>query len=196
VILLNCSPLFVALLAHWLIPNDRLTFRKVFGLIAAFSGVAVIFLVSIPERDVLIGNLLVLLGGFLLGVIQVYSKFLLRRLNALQIVFWEFAYGVSCFISLSLALESNERFQLTSIVICSVLYQGLVVAGFGFVTWTYLLQRFPASQLASFQFSIPVFGVALGWLLLGEVLTGRLMAGATLVAIGIFVVSTSNRKSD
>jgi len=161
----------------------------------AFWGVAVIFLVSMPERDLLIGNILVLLGGFLLAVIQVYAKFLLRRLSAFQVVFWEFTYGVSIFFPLSLLLESGEEIQLSAVVVGSVLYQGLVIAGFGFVTWVYLLQRFPASQLASFQFSTPVFGVMLGWLLLGEALTWRLGVGAALVAVGIYVVSTAKRGS-
>jgi len=191
VILINTSPLFVALLAHFLIPNDKLTLRKAIGLAVAFLGVTVIFLASAPGTDQLRGNVLVLLGGFLLGVIHVYGKFLLRRLSAFQVVFWEFVYGISFFFPLSLLFESGETYRLSAAVIVAVLYQGLVIAGFGFVTWVYLLQRYSASKLASFQFSIPVFGVVLGWLILGETLTWRLGAGVLLVAVGIYAVSTS-----
>ncbi len=191
IILVNTSPLFVALLAHFLIPNDRLSLRKMMGLAVAFLGVAAIFLASAPETDQLYGNVLVLTGGFLLGVIHVYGKFLLRRLSAFQVVFWEFVYGISFFFPLSLLFESDETYQLSATVIGAVLYQGLVIAGFAFVTWVYLLQRYSASKLASFQFSIPVFGVFLGWMILNEPVTWRLGVGMLLVAAGIYAVSTS-----
>jgi len=195
IILINTSPLFVALLAHFLIPNDKLTMRRSAGLAFAFLGVAIIFLASVPDIDQLRGNFLVLLGGFLLGVIHVYGKFLLRRLSAFQVVFWEFVYGISLFFSLSLLFESAESYRLSAAVIGAVLYQGLVIAGFGFVTWVYLLQRYSASKLASFQFSIPVFGVVLGWFFLGEAVTWRLGLGMCLVTLGIYAVSSSDRDS-
>ena len=195
VILLNTSPVFVAVLAHWLIPNDRLTVRKVIGLVLAFTGVVFIFLAPSTVEGLLLGNLLVLAGGFLLGVIHVYAKFLLRRLTAFQLVFWEFLYGILCFFALSFLLEPIDQYNVTRPVVLGVLYQGLVIAGFGFVSWVYLLQRFPASKMASFQFSIPIFGVILGWMLLGEAVTWRLVAGVSFVAIGIYEVSTSKESS-
>lgn len=198
IVLVNTSPLFVAVLAHFLIPNDKLSARKILGLAVAFIGVGVIFLSSAPETDQLRGNALVLLGGFLLSVIHVYGKFLLTRLSAFQVVFWEFVYGISFFFPLSFLLESGEEYRLSAVVIGAVLYQGLIIAGFGFVTWVYLLQRYSASKLVSFQFSIPLFGVILGWMLLDESLTWRLALGVLLVAVGIYAVSTasSTRKSD
>jgi drug/metabolite transporter (DMT)-like permease len=194
IVLVNTSPLFVALLAHFLIPNDRINARKLIGFSGAFLGVAVIFLSAVPGTGQLRGNFLVLLGGFLLGVIHVYGKFLLRRLSAFQLVFWEFLYGISFFFLLSLLFESGQNYDLSVTVVASVLYQGLIIAGFGFVTWVYLLQRYSASKLASFQFSIPVFGVFLGWLILGEQLSWRLGLGVLLVAVGIYAVSTSDLK--
>lgn len=195
IVLINTSPLFVALLAHFLIPNDKLNVRKISGLSIAFLGVAVIFLASVPDTDQLRGNILVLMGGFLLSVIHVYGKFLLRTLSAFQVVFWEFVYGISFFFGLSLLFESGEEYRLSVVVVGAVLYQGLVIAGFGFVTWVYMLQRYSASKLVSFQFSIPVFGVVLSWLILGEALTWRLGMGVFMVAIGIYVVSTSEAET-
>jgi drug/metabolite transporter (DMT)-like permease len=191
IILVNTSPLFVAILAHFLIPHDKLSVRKLMGLTVAFLGIGVIFLSSAPETDQLRGNVLVLLGGLLLAVIHVYGKFLLRRLSAFQLVFWEFVYGISFFFPLSFLLESDEKFHFSALVIGAILYQGLVIAGFGFVTWVYLLQRYSASKLASFQFSIPLFGVVLGWLILDESLTWRLGFGVIFVALGIYAVSTA-----
>jgi drug/metabolite transporter (DMT)-like permease len=188
VILLNTFPIFVAILAHLFLSGDRLSLRKMAGLLLAFLGVAFVFLETPPDRDMLVGNLFCLLSGFLLAVIQVYGKFLLRSLTAIQIVFWEILIGVPFFFVLSGFFEPSER-HITVAVALSILYQGAVVAGFCFVSWMQLLKRYPASKLTALSFSIPVFGVVLSWALLGEPITLRLIFGVAGVAAGIFLVS-------
>jgi drug/metabolite transporter (DMT)-like permease len=190
VVLLNTSPLFVAILAHWWIPGERITTKKFIGLAVAFAGVLVVFAPSIPNRELLLGNLLSFTGGFLLSLIHIYSKILVRDIRPSQLVFWEFAYGVPFFFLLSFLLE-REPFVITEQVVGSILYQGIVVAGFCFVAWMHFLQFYPASKMVSFQFSIPVFGVFLSWLILDEPLSKHLLIGVGLVASGIYLVTTS-----
>jgi len=194
VILLNTFPIFVAILAHLFLPGDRLSLRKIAGLLLAFLGVAFVFLDTPPVREILVGNLFCLVSGFLLAVIQVYGKFLLRSLTAIQIVFWEIVIGVPFFFILSGIFEPSER-NVTFAVALSILYQGAVVAGFCFVSWMQLLKRYPASKLTALSFSIPVFGVVLSWAILGEPITLRLLLGVAGVAAGIFLVSGA-RSSD
>ena len=194
VILLSTSPLFVAVLAHLFLHDDRLSLRKLAGLLLAFLGVASVFLETPPIREMLMGNLLSILSGFLLAIIYVYGKFLLRNLTAIQIVFWEMTFGVPLFFILSALLEPSER-HVTVPVALSIFYQGAVVAGLCFVSWMKLLKRHPASKLTAFQFSIPVFGVILSWLILGEPITLRLVLGVAGVAAGIILVS-DDRSSD
>jgi drug/metabolite transporter (DMT)-like permease len=190
VVLLNTSPLFVALLAHWWIPGEKLNVRKVIGLSLAFAGVFIIFMPSIPRPELLLGNILCFAAGFLLSIIHIYSKLLVRTIKPSQMVFWEFAYGVPLFFLLSFVFE-KEPYNITAPVVGSILYQGVIVAGFCFVTWVHFLQIFPASKMVSFQFSIPVFGVVLSWLILGEPLSKHLLFGVFLVAVGIFLVTSS-----
>ena len=191
IVFLSTNPLWVALLAHCLIPNDRLHWRKSLGLMVAFAGVCVVFLDrgKTPGSEVLLGDALVLGSGVLLGVTQVYSKFLVRSINAFQVIVWELIYGTPLYFILSFIFERQLRVQLTSAVVAAVLYQGLVVAAFCFVTWTNLLRRYSASKMTAFHFTTPIFGVLLSRLILGENILPGLAAGVALVAIGIYVVS-------
>ena len=150
IVLLSTSPLFVAVMAHWLFSDDRLTRLRVIGLALAFGGVAVLFLGKTHVGGSLAGNALALASGFLLGVLQVTSKRLLRRLSPFQLVFWEFAFGVPLFGLLSLLFEPGSG-VITVAALASIAYQGLVVAGFCFVTWLSLLSRYSATALSSFQ---------------------------------------------
>lgn len=191
VLFLATNPLWVALLAHFVIPNDRLNVSKVAGLLLAFLGICVTFMDSgqIPTGNPLLGDLLVLVSGCLLGVIQIYSKFLVRRLSSYQIIVWELMYGVPLYFILTAVFERNIPYHLTPAVVAGVLYQGIVVAAFCFVTWTNLLQRYAASKLSAFQFTTPIFGVVLSWLVLGDTTTPWFVIGVALVAAGIYLVS-------
>ncbi len=195
VVILHAFPLFVALLAHFLIPNDRLNRGKVSGLLLSFLGISVVFLEPpAPEAgNALVGDLLVLLCGFLLAVIQVYSKFLVRNLSAFQIVTWEMIYGVPLFFLLSFFLEWNVPYHVTTPVAGAIAYQGLIT-GLCFVTWTHLMKRYAASKLNAFQFLSPIFGVILSWLILGESVSPVLVLGVALVAGGIALVSGARSK--
>ena len=51
--------------------------------------------------------------------------------------------------------------------------------------WFWLLAHGDATRLSAFYFLVPVFGLAIGHLLLGEVVTGRDAIGAIVIAVGI-----------
>lgn len=70
-----------------------------------------------------------------------------------------------------------------------MLFQGLVVSFFSYLTWFWLLRRYLASNLAVFSFMTPLFGVTFGVLLLGEPLSVNFVVGAVLVLLGITFVS-------
>ncbi|MEZ5769527.1 MAG: EamA family transporter [Paracoccaceae bacterium] len=61
--------------------------------------------------------------------------------------------------------------------------------GRGVFVWFRLLGRYKASQVAGFGFLSPVFGVAVGWLWLGEAVTASLLAKLALVATGIVLIN-------
>jgi len=51
--------------------------------------------------------------------------------------------------------------------------------------WFWLLAHGDATRLSAFYFLVPVFGLAIGHLLLGEVVTMRDALGAIVIAAGI-----------
>jgi drug/metabolite transporter (DMT)-like permease len=71
-------------------------------------------------------------------------------------------------------------------------FQIVIVVSAGFIFWLWLLARYPASGVASFSFLSPVFGVGLGWLLLGETVGWSLVAALGLVAAGLFAINRPN----
>jgi drug/metabolite transporter (DMT)-like permease len=187
---INTYPFFVAILAHFFISNDRLNIRKVLGLILAFCGVFAVFRDRIADSDSrAIGDSLMLISGFLLGVLSVYTKRLVQRINTYKLLLWEMILALPLFFGLGLIFERAYPHTISLSLILSVIYQGMVVAGFCFVVWTLLLKRHSASKISAFMFATPLFGVGLSSLILREPVTLYLVIGAILVASGIYVVN-------
>ena len=70
---------------------------------------------------------------------------------------------------------------------------GAITSGLGYVIWYRALERLSSMQAALVQLSVPAIAMAGGSLLLGEILTGRLLLASTLVLGGISLALVSRR---
>ena len=89
----------------------------------------------------------------------------------------------------AVAFERFDPSQVGWPAIAGLAYQGVVIAGLGFMTVAYLLKRFAATATVSFGFLNPISGVALGALLLGEPVGGALISGMVAVAVGLLLIA-------
>jgi len=189
-LLINTNPFFIAVLAHFFMPDDKLTVRKSIGLILAFLGILVVFRdkIDISENQ-LKGDIIMLISGFLWAVMTIYTKRLMQNYNVYKLLLWQMIFGLIPFYGISLIFERSSRYTITSSLVISLLYQGIMVATIAFIIWMVLLQRHNASKLSAFLFATPLFGVGLSALILNEPLTIYLIIGSILVAAGIYIVN-------
>ena len=100
--------------------------------------------------------------------------------------------AVSSVILLPVAALSGPMLrEFTPAIGAMFAFQVLVVVAFGFLMWFRVLAIYPASDMASFGFLTPLFGVAFGWLILGEKISWGFAGALALVCVGIVLV---NRK--
>ena len=187
-LLINSYPLFVPVLAHLFLPGDRLTVRIVGGTLLAFTGLLLILGEGgLRGGGQLYGDGMVAISAVLLAGKAIYTSVLVRNNHPYQVLYWQMVLAVPCFFALSLATEP-QRYLWTTPVTLSMLYQGVVVAGFCFIGWTSLLERYSPSRLSVGFFLTPVFGALFSYLLLGETVTGGLVAGGVFILIGLLLV--------
>ena len=89
----------------------------------------------------------------------------------------------------TVAEPTSCRCNLSFSVIVAFLYLAVMSNAFGFMLWTYLVQKEVATRVAPFMFLTPVFGVIASALILGEAITGSVILSLLLVGTGIFVVN-------
>lgn len=194
-VILYTMPMLMALIAHFLIPGERMTQRKAAGLVLAFAGMAVA--VVDPDRDAhggnLLGDLLMLGGAFLWACLTLLS----RRAGAAGMspvmqVLWMQAVSMPLLLVASLGFGPFLRDPTLAEAGWLVFAAVIVVAG-GFLIWFSMLSIYPASGVASFAFLTPVLGLLLAWLMLDEPLSPALLAGGALVLAGLILVNRPAR---
>jgi len=191
IVLLNVNPIFANLIAHFVVPEDRITWQRIVGLFIAFGGICAVFLGQ-PDAHLapepLWGNLITMVSGFLLALRIVYTQQLVQRIHPVRAVLWQTLLSIPGFLLLAALLEPPLLQPVNWKAVAAIVHQGAIIAGFCFVAWTVLLQRYSPGTLQAFAFSSPIFGVILSALFMGETITPRLILGVAAVTAGILIV--------
>ncbi|MEJ2659070.1 MAG: DMT family transporter, partial [Desulfobacterales bacterium] len=94
-LLVNFQPFFTLFLAHFFIPGDRITIRKIMGLLMGFFGVAFVFLEKEGVTgDLNIGDMMILAAAFLWACNAVYTKRIISGFQPFQIVLFPMIFSV------------------------------------------------------------------------------------------------------
>jgi drug/metabolite transporter (DMT)-like permease len=194
-LLINLQPFFVLFLAHCFIPGDQITKRKILGLFMGFTGMAMVFLGRKGiTTDIQTGDFMILINAFIWACNTVYTKKIINAFDPFQIVLYPMIFSVPFFFLAGLLWDGTMIEYVNLNVLIALLYQGLVTASFGFVAWNSMLQKYGAVSLHSFLFIMPVSGVLLGGLVLGEPITFNILLALVLIVSGILMVNLKTRK--
>jgi drug/metabolite transporter (DMT)-like permease len=184
-VVLNLYAVHTVVLAHFLIPGDRLTGRRLAGVLVAYAGIVLLFGGDRASAGAsLAGDALVFLSALLLAERQVYLARAVQRLEPVKLLLAQATVGTALFLALSTVLESGAT-RWTLRLGVSLAYQGALIAGFCFVINLWLLKRYRPSALAALFLTQPIFGVLVAALVAGDPLTVQLLAGCLAVVIGI-----------
>lgn len=184
-ILLNLHAVHTVVLAHFLIPGDRLSVRRFAGILIAYAGILVLFAGGGSDRTAsLLGDALMFVSAAILAERTVYLAQAVQRFDPVKLLLAQAVTGIAVFVSLSQALEPSPT-RWTWRLAGALLYQGALVAGFCFVVNLWLLKRYRPSTLATFSLAQPIFGVVAAMAVAGDPLTPNLLVACAGVAAGI-----------
>lgn len=200
-ILISTNPLFAAVFAHYILFGDRLNIVAVAGLLLAFSGVVLTLLmssgdVSATAAGVEFGNAgdwLCLASACLLGYRLMVSAHHMQRIDSYRLAFWQMLVSIPVYLLMANVFEQIRWQQAGWQVWAGLFYQGVVVAGVGFMVSLWLMSRYRPSLMASFGFIAPISGVLLSIALLGESSSQWLWFSLALVALGLLLLTLKKR---
>ncbi len=192
VLFIYMAPFVVALGAHFLVPGERLQWIQVVGLLCAFAGMVFAFgdALRFPTYRELLGDAMALVAAILWGATTVTIKAgRLARASPHKNLLYQLAVSALLLPMISWAIGEPGFVAPTPLVLGMLAYQIVVVAFASYLTWFWLISRYPAGRLSAFSFLTPLFGLLAGALLLGESVTWALVLALLLVALGIALVN-------
>jgi len=183
-------PVWLALMAHFGLPGQRITRIKGIGLLLAFAGTMVAILSRQPGTGgSLLGDLLAL-GAALgwAGTAYLARATKLSEAGAETQLFWMVLVSGPVLLLVSPLFGPLVR-DLDYYHILGLIFQASIVVAGGFSVWLWLLSVYPTAVVASFSFLTPVFAMGLGVVLYGEQVTPSIVVAVILVAGGIALIN-------
>lgn len=189
--IINAINGFVSIVAaHFMLRDEKMTWKKGVGCLLGMLGVVVVNLQSgsLGDGFKMTGDGFVLLASISYGISSVTLKMISGKESPMAITAYQLLFGSTLLIILGKALGGSiSGFDMRSTAL--FLYLALL-STVTFSIWTVLLKYNPVGKVAVYGFTIPIFGVILSGLILGEeVLTVKNILALLLVSIGIFIVN-------
>ncbi len=184
-ILINSYAVHTVVLAHFMIPGDRLSLQRLAGVIIAYGGVVMLFARELTAGDsTLLGDAIMFGSAFLLAERTIYLARAVQSLDPLKLILCQAIIGGVLFFITSSVFESRPTVW-TGRLVAVLGYQGVLIAGFNFVINLWLLKRYRPTSLATYFLTQPIFGVLAAAAFTGDPLTLDLLVSSVAVAVGI-----------
>ena len=192
-ILMASTPLTAAALAHFFTNNEKINLVKSLGILIGFSGIIFLFSDNLligknnffSAFSILFGSCFYVIGGLL--TLKISNK---KNENVTaSILIW----GTIFLLPISLFFEQpwNLTPRLDSTL--SLIYLGVFSTGIAWLLRFYILKHNGLVFQSQVAYLIPIFGVILGFLILDEVITPKVIISLIAVIIGIYIVKKGSK---
>ncbi|MEX0772211.1 MAG: EamA family transporter [Balneolales bacterium] len=190
-VMLGTIPIWVSLLSH-LFFEEKLTRIKFWGVVLAFVGV--IFIMAGGEQgfslsaDSVLGDLIIIIAAMVFAVYTLLSKSMLERYTPLELSTVFLTIGGLAIIIIAIpSLYELDHKEISWLTWSGAFYSGVFSIGLAYLVWNYGIKQVGALRTSTYQNLVPVLGIALGFILLGERLMIIQYAGTAFVLSGIIL---------
>jgi drug/metabolite transporter (DMT)-like permease len=193
-VFVTAAPAITVLMAHFLLPDERLNRYKSLGVVLALGGTLLLVVrgeSGLPDVEQAnpLGYGLVFLGLISESSMAIYVRTYMRQLNAFTVTCIRLTTAALLVLPLALLLRGADFTDVTSEGVLSLGYAalaGTVVAQF---LAFYITREFGATAFSLTAYVIPIVAAVTGVLLLGEMVTLVMVAGMILVGVGVLLVN-------
>jgi len=196
-LLVATAPFCVVLLELFRAEGERVDFRRGFGMLIGFAGVAMLVTPGgagkAYDSHFIAGALVIQLGcvGWQYGTMR--GKYNLAHLptmmsSAMQMLAGGAIVGVAAIVSGEL-----PRFHATPRTLAALAYLSLFGSVVAYTAYNIAVKRLRMTTLSLYSYANPVVAVVLGWLILDERLTWVSMLAMAVILSGMALVQFSRR---
>ena len=198
-VLQSTFPAFGLVIAHFYLPDEPITAKRVVGVLLGFTGVAIIFSqqLSIAGKSALLGSIALVLSALCGSYGNVLVKAYGTKIDPFVLAAGQMICGFPPLLALGIATEGNPfRLHWTGMAILSLSYLVIVGSVTAFTLFYWLVRHMDVLNTMLISLVTPVVAVVLGMIFLHEQLNWRLFAGTACIISGIgFIVLRKRQKT-
>jgi drug/metabolite transporter (DMT)-like permease len=196
-VLQSTFPVFGLVIAHFYLPEERMTTGRVAGVLLGVFGVAVIFSdqLSIAGRLAFVGSIALVLSALFGSYGNVLVKAYGRDIDPQAMAAGQMVFGFVPLLAIGISTEGNPlRLHWTTMAIVSLLYLVVVGSVVAFALYYWLLRNMDVTNTMLIALVTPVVAVILGMIVLHEKLNWRLLAGGACIISGLALIVFRKRR--
>jgi drug/metabolite transporter (DMT)-like permease len=197
-VLFATFPLFVALLAHFVIPDERMSTPVLIGSVVGLAGIGVIFAEDfdlLGGTMVAVGSVVMLISPIVAAVVSVAVKRWGSGMHPVSFNAAAMVYAAAIMGVVAAVVERGRIITFDPGPVAAVLYMAIAGTAITFPLYFWLLEHMEVRQVALIGYGTPVVAVFVGVLAMNEPITFRTLIGSAMVVIGVAIASHARGKS-
>ena len=194
-ILFTTYPLFGMVFAHFLVPGEPITLRRLAGVVLGIAGVALIFgeQIALGASAAVLGSLAVVVSAACAALSSVLVKARGGHLDPAFLTVAQMLTGAVPLLAVGLLLEGSPlSLHWTPMALVSLGYLAFFGSSLAFVLWYSLIRAIKVTTAQLLPFVNTLVAVILGAVVLDEELGWRALAGGAAILLGLAIALVPN----
>ncbi len=195
-IMMAIMPVLVPALAHFFIPEERLTPYKFIGIAMGFSGLLVLvgFEAVAGLSQQVTGMLAVLLGTLCYSTTTIFVRRFVKQTGIVMSA-GSILVGTALLLIAAFVIEQPLQLQPSIKSLAAIAFLGVFATGLAAILYFRLIRSVGATVFSQINYLIPVLGVYWGALVLNERPGWNAMLALLLIIAGVTLVSRPQKKA-
>lgn len=184
-------PLFTIVFAALVLQDEPITVNRLVGLVVGFAGVVVLTggsLAAVGGSD-LGGELTMVASTIAYAAGNVYARRNVRGLSPIVPAFFQVFIAFLVTATLAIVIDRPWTVDYRGEAVFAMVWLGVFGSGLAYLCYYRLLGRWGSTRTSLSAYVLPIVGIALGHLFLGEVVDLRIVVGTALIIGGVGLVN-------
>ncbi len=193
-ILFATFPIWVAIISHYLLPNEKIKYFHLIGIVVGFCGIVIIF--NDGLNNLSFNSLLGMHGIILSAIFQAFGLVALRKYgkdySIIALNLFPMIISSIFFAGISFLFEniSIVRFTLPSII--SIAYLALFSSVLAFLIYFWLVKYVEVVILSLSAFITPLIAILIAIIIINEIFSINMFIGSLFVLLGVALAILGN----
>jgi len=188
-LLISCAPVFTAIWLKILLKEEDISKTRYLSIFIGLIGVSYLFLTKetglLDQGDIIIGGTLAFLGVQCIAVATVLNRKYAPKYKVFTWLTYQYPtvmfLTISAFLIFDIQIEILSTSQVTRIIF-------LILANLSaFTSFTWLIRRVSALQVASVDYLVPIVGVSAGVIFLNESFNFNIVVAGVFIFISLIL---------